>query len=378
MKPKIDLPYTYEQPRRGGKVAYYFRPPSRAKWDEKNIRLPHDRALRKGDGSPEEIAAVIADAKRLLRRLRDERSLNNFPRGSLADLMAEWRESSHWAGLQPKTKAHYLGAWKHVEAWSAENNHPHIAKLTWPKLVRYMKRFEDRPRTHESVRQLIKMLSDRALDEGYIERSVFEGKSAYRWKVAKRKVSEKLRWDWNHVMCAVDYFDARGWPNIGTATLIGFDLMQYPSMIIAMRAGHEYDPETGEFVFDRDKTGVSVRVTVSSMLRERLAGREGYLVTGRRGDPYRTRTALPQKFRALIQEHPIEDLRAMQMNWLRHSGVFEADRAGLTDRMIASIGGWKQTAEVRRILDKHYRKPDGVLASEGMALREALRVRHVE
>jgi len=53
--------------------------------------------------------------------------------------------------------------------------------------------------------------------------------------------------------------------------------------------------------------------------------------------------------------------------------VFEARHAGPGIEAIADIGAWKSSGSVQAVIEKHYRVPNGKLASEGQAKREAYR-----
>ena len=147
--------------------------------------------------------------------------------------------------------------------------------------------------------------------------------------------------------------------------------MQYPEQVSGFRRGDHYDPKSGEFIYNRNKTNVPCRVSVSRTLRWFLRKSDLYLVVSEEtGKPY-TSGVLAKTFRRILQRADV--LTTFQMRWLRHSGVFEARRAGLDLETIADIGAWKSSGAVQAVIDKHYRVPDGRLASEGQVKRQAYR-----
>lgn len=366
--------YVVRQGRPNGKVDFNFRVPARLRpknW-AKNIRLPRDETKRTRDASPTEVACVIQDGEELnalLDAARQGAPAGGYVKGSLPWLMTRFRQSGEWPAKK-KTVNWYEGAWNYIEPWSKKNGHKSVTGLKWPRIYNFIIRFESLPAAHRQVRTLLRKLCAIAVDEGIIPQSPFLGQERRRWKTKASEYSSEA-WEYAHVRKAVKAFLKSDRRSLAIATLIGFELMQYPEQIAGFRRGEHYDARTGEFCFKRNKTGQPCRVTVSRTLRWFLRDCDLYLVVSEEtGRPY-TEGVLAKTFRRMLKG--VKGLNTFQMRWLRHSGVFEARRSGLDIETIADIGAWATPKSVDNVINKNYRLPDGKLASEGQRKREEYR-----
>ncbi len=379
---KLNLPrYVVPKPQKSGTL-HYFQVPKKLRpegWPA-TVRLPIKSEERVGGRA--EMLAVIRDGDKLNRKLDEERDMarRGVTRGP-AEGTLPWLNTSYqtdpdvdFRALAKRTKESYDQAARKILLWSEKIDppHPHVAQLDWPFIKQFLDVFSDRPHTKRIVRAYLKLLLDHAVDKGVLRENPIPLNRRTRRKNKNQRTL--VVWSDALVQSAVDLCDQAGAPSMGTAILIGFDLMQYPDQIIGMRRHQDYLPETGEFQFERNKTGVPVRVNASRRVRARLSkSRTLYLVVNEEtGQPWRRR-AFNDRFRAIMDSD--ERTKGVQFGWLRHSGVIESDQAGLTEKQIADIGGWKSTQSVKNILDSHYRIRDPIVANLGQKRREGWRAR---
>jgi len=356
---------------------WFFKVPARLRPEDwpASIRLPTDPRLRSRQESAEQSEAIFTDGNRLNRELAESRSngLTEGPgKGTLPWLMDQWINSDDWPEKQ-NTQRLYLEGWKRLNIWSEKNNHAHVKHLSWPPIFKLITGFEGTPGIQKIVRVVLKRLLQMAADQGLITVSPFVGNDDMR-RWAKPKSDYKVQiWDIEKVRYAVRLCDDAGKSSIGTAIMIGFDLMQYPSQISLLQRGRHYDPKTGAFDFERNKTGerVHAKATGDLVKRLELTKDQMYLVISEHtGRPY-NRASMTAAFRYIMKGH--EGMEDFQMRWLRHSGVFEARRAGLSDKDIATIGGWKSTGAIQHVLNTNYFVKDDERADQGQDAREMLR-----
>lgn len=378
---RLNLPrYVVPKERKSG-TSYYFQVPKRLRpegWSA-TVRVPIKE--RERVGGEDEMLAAIRDGKALNLRLDKAREMER--RGQQAgpeEGTLPWLNQSYqndpdvdFASLGKRTKEGYDQAAKKIMLWSKQISppDPHVSRLDWPFIKQFLDVFSDRPHTKRIVKVYLKLLLDHAVDHGAIRENPIPKNRRARRKKARRTITI---WSDELVQLAVDICDRAGARSMGTCILIGMDLMQYPDQIIGMRRGVDYLPETGEFEFERNKTGEPVRVNASRRVRARLAQEsELYLIINEEtGQPY-ARRAWNARFRELMDSD--ERTKGLEFGWLRHSGVVESDRAGLSEKQIADIGGWKSTQSVKNILDSHYRIRDSVVANLGQKRREGWRAK---
>lgn len=368
----MDLPRYVSRIQRKTGAAYYFVIPKRLRpegWP-KTIRLPKDKAKRTGGET--EIRAVIADAEKLNEKLDAARQQDGTAaeKGTLPWLMADWRRQAAWTALKPKTREFYEQGWVHIQKWADANRNPHVERMKWPTIYKLVMVYDDRPAVQRQVRQVLQRLFAIAIDRGVIDVNPWVGQEKRRWRT-KASEQKKQIVRWADVEKMVGLCQAAGYPSMGIAVAIGFDLMQYPEDIIQMRFGAEYEPAEGLFVFERSKTGVPVAVPASPYTRVLIGERDRmFLVqcetTAR---PYKKRH-FNTVFRKCMAGTPYE---TFEFRWLRHSGVAEADEAGVAENAIDAIGAWKPGGSGKAVRDHHYRTQNPTLAHAGQTARLAYR-----
>lgn len=350
-------------------IVKHNRPPE---WP-KTIRLPIDPAERTRDAA--EVAAVARDGKRLNKQLDAMRKGRieeaEGERGTLPWLMAQWRKSQDWKRIKPKTQQFYEDGWKHVRKWSSHQRspHPQISTIKWPTIYNLVTVYSDRPGVQRQVINVLQRLFQIAFDKGVISENPWSDQKNRRWQ-SRKETQKKQTVTWREVEQIARICDEEGFPSMGTAVMIGFDLMQYPEDIIGMRFGEHYSAKDGVFMFDRAKTGVPAETPASAALIERIgqADRMFLVVYEKSGRPY-TRRHFNRIFRECMKDTPFAEF---QFRWLRHSGVKESDDAGVDERAIDAMGAWKPGAG-RNVRNSNYRLHNADLAREGMSKRESFR-----
>lgn len=365
--------------RPNGRIDFFFLVPAGQRphaWAP-SIRLPHDVALRTRDGSPAELRAVEADAEKLNAQIDEIRTgvkKGDTP-GSLPWLIARWQIDDRYgyATLSKGTMRQYDMAVRRLLLWHRMQPFETVSEIRWPHIVRFLDAFRDRKGTSALVRTVLKQLFDVGKDFGYCEVNPFIGEEK---RVSRRSIVKRdpfKRWTFERVEKAVALCDLKGSPSIGTAILVGFDMMQYPAQIIAMRRGHEYRPPF--FVYERNKTGEDGVVKASQRVQDRLSGAGLYLfINEHTGRPW-LRDAFVKRFREIMDADP--ETHGLEFRHLRHCGAMEARRAGASWDDIATTGAWKTVrsaeAAISPVIDMFYRLPDFEGASASMEKREALR-----
>lgn len=347
----------------GGKRFYFEIPKAQRPKDwPPSIRLPND---------PVELMQRGKELNKRLDDIRAKRAEAGYnERGSLEWLMEEWRKSPEWANIKPKTQQFYEDGWKHVTRWSQKNKRPNVAGIKWPTIHKLVSVYTDRPGVQRQVINVLQRLFQIAHDRGIIEENPWADQKRRRWQ-SKKAIQAKQTVTWREVEQMARICDEAGFPSMGTAVMIGFDIMQYPEDITGMRFGEHYNAKEGVFTFDRAKTGIPAIVPASDDLRDRIgqADRMFLVVYEKTGQPY-TRRHFNRIFREIMQNTPYA---AFQFRWLRHSGVKEADAAGLDERAIDAMGAWKPGGSGKAVRDAHYRNHSADLAKDGMNKRERFR-----
>lgn len=341
------------------------------------IRLPVNKEKRTRDASPAELRAVEEDAARYNEQVDARRTgVTKADRpGSIPWLIKKWEHDERYGfrTLSAGTRRQYLMASRRILLWHQVQPFETAADIRWPHVVRFLDAFRDRAGTLALVRSVLKQLFDVAKDYGYCEVNPFIGEE----RRVNRRLSPKRppfkRWTYERVQRAVELCDAAGHPSIGTAILIGFDMMQYPAQVLAMRRGHEYRPPY--FVYRRNKTDEEGVVRASQRVQDRLQG-AGLYIVGKEPDGRRWRyNAFIRRFNTILAQDP--ETEGLEFRHLRHCGAMEARRAGADWDDIATTGAWKTVrsaeAAISPVIDMFYRIPDFEKASAAMDKREALR-----
>lgn len=347
----------------GERVDYYFEipKPQRPRNWPASIRLPDD---------PVELVKRGREINKRLDAVRKGEAEEGYTaQGSLEWLMADWRKSPEWSRLKPKTQTFYEQGWNHIKKWSDRNKRPHVASIQWPTIYKLVTIYHERPGTQREVINVLQRLFQIATDKGIIKENPWANHKNRRWQ-SKKDRQAKQTIDYAGVLELAGICDARGFPSMGTAVMIGFDIMQYPEDIIGMRFGTHYSAAERVFRFDRAKTGVPAEIPASAALAARIGEQDRMFIVvfEKTGRPY-TRRHFARVFRDCTKGTKFE---TFQFRWLRHSGVKECDDCGIDERSIDAMGAWTPGAG-KQVRDSNYRQHNVQLAADGMAKRERFR-----
>lgn len=280
--------------------------------------------------------------------------------GTLPDVITKYRESNLYLDLTDRTKKDYHGYLKQIEDWSEKNKHPHIKKLTIPVIVKYLNKFEQTPVKQKRMKNILSLLCEVALMEGYLEiNPVRQGIKLRRRVTEKRKL---VLWGEKDVDDFVDACDARGLHSLGSIALTMIETAQRKGDVLNMRTGVDY--KDGQINITQSKTQKPVWMNATQKLRARLAKHPSnnfYLfVNENTGKKWLDMTAT-HKARDILDEIGMNDHILME---LRHSRVNYLYELGFDDATIISMTGHEKPETMRR----HYReKINQELANKGVA-----------
>ena len=372
--------YVAEKKRPDGKVDFFFAVPARLRPDgwPATIRLPKDISVRTRTGSIAERHAVEIDAAVENAKLDEIRAgvVKGEAPGTIPWLIARWQTDDRYAysTLSRGTILQYDMAVRRIMLWHKMQPFASAGEITWPDVVKFLDAFHDRRAMLQLVRAVLRQIFDVGKDFGYVAVNPFAGeeKRVTRRKGVKQPKTFKL-WTAARLARAVELCDTAGFPSIGTAILVGFDMMQYPATILPMRRGVEY--KAPFFAYRRSKTDEEGLVRASEAVQRRLEGDTLFLfICEGTGKPW-NRGYFNATFRRIMDTDP--ETEGLLFKHLRHCGAAEARRSGARWDEIADIGAWKsvRSAEdtISQVMDAHYRVPDYEAADAVMRKREALR-----
>lgn len=374
---KLDFPpyVIVKPPRKDGTHRVVFLVPARLRpsgWPAERT-LPCTGTRTGNLNDPDEVARIIADAKRLhaellAARLGAEPSDRPYSIPALARI---WQDANgnYWPGLKPRTRRFYEKVMAaHILPWSAANKDPDIRTLTRPAALAFLRTFDDRPHAKKHVRATLSQLLTVAQDEGWITDNPVQG---IRFKGPPR--ARVTLWTRQDVDQHVDAAIARGW--IGGARLI-LGLWETCARVtdaMIWRRGEHYDPVTGMFNYDTNKTSEEVAdLPISSRLQQLLNDPVSlHLVTDMRGLPYepvRDDNRLTHDFRRLNDAVCASGGRRLVLRQLRHSAINDALDAGATPEGVQST-----TAHASERTMKIYVRRSAKRATEVQRLRGIVR-----
>lgn len=372
--------YVVVKERPNGRVDFFFSIPAKNRPDgwPPTVRLPKDVSLRTRTGAAAELAAVEADAAVENEKLDRARSgvVNGQTPGTIPWLIARWQTDDRYAydTLSRGTKNQYDMAVRRIMLWHDMQPFSSAGDITWPDVVKFLDAFHDRRGMLSLVRAVLRQIFDVGKDFGYVAVNPFAGEEK---RVTRRKQRQEPKtfklWTAARLTRAVELCDAAGFRSIGTAIMVGFDMMQYPATILPMRRGVEY--KAPFFAYRRSKTDEEGVLRASMAVQERLKGDTLFLfICETTGKPW-NRGFFNATFRRIMDQDP--ETEGLLFKHLRHCGAAEARRAGASWDQIADIGAWKsvRSAEdtISQVIDTHYRIPDYAAADGVMSKREALR-----
>lgn len=353
----IDLPpYLVVKRRARRPDAHYFQVPARLRpegWPA-TIRLSDD------------LATACVEARKHHERLKAERATAAPPRddtGTLPWLIRSFERSDAYKALRPRSQQAYQYPARIVVEWSAKANHPPVAKITRPAILKFLSALEDTPSTRLAVASYLRTLLTHAQDLGLIETN-----PASRLRLKRPKAKVRI-WSREEFDAVVTWLDAHGRQQLVTALWIALTIGQREGDVLRLQEPRDY--RNGVFRFWQSKTGAYVTVPAPDRLRQRIAARprgQIPLVANEvTGVGYNLRT-LNKWLRKATRDLGLDDLRFMH---LRHTAVVEMARAGCEVPEIASITGHSLRG-VTKILE-HYLPRDSEVARNAIAKLDAYR-----
>jgi hypothetical protein len=379
---------------RHGRLEFRFQLPKKVRpegWSA-TIRLPLDEELRTGRGDAAELNAVLPDAQMLYKRFEDARKLGlpvkpdepSF--GSLPWLASIYREDQHddfgYRSLKPSTKADYDTYINRIIEWSDEvrkaagmRDHPSVSLISYQHIRPFLRRFSNRPRTQERIRQMLDTLFQVAVAEAVISINPMKETAKLKKRGGRKKktVSDVL---WTTEEHEAFFEEALKQGRKGVFIVCAWMRWQAHRQIdgaLLHRSWFEGDPLSAEWIrFDISKTVTDARIPSSAEFRQclRLAFADGIIPFGHMavnedtGLPYISKTGrVSRAFNKHVRQilEPL-GLGHKKVSHLRHTAIIEMARAGLSVHQIRS----RTRHSIKTVVDilEHYLPPDEALSLE--------------
>lgn len=308
--PKPRPPYLIRDVSRHGKTRWYYRPPGRPRvrlpdeYDSPAFKAAYDAAVR---GQP--VAPQSGKA------------------GTLAWLVAQYREAPAWRSLSPATRRQREGILAKVLASAGDAP---ISSIDRRAIVEGRDRRADTPAAARHFIETMRGLFQWALDAEYVAADPTQGVKG------PRKTGPGFH-TWTEDECAI--FE-RCWP-IGTRERLAFDVLLWTGLRRgdAVRVGWQHVRD-GLLSIETQKTGEPVYIPLLSPLRASLEagplGRETWISgTGRR--PL-TKESFGNWFRGACNEAGLAHCSA---HGLRKAGATRAAESGATVNQLEAMFGWR-------------------------------------
>lgn len=372
----VKLPRYVIARKRGKATVYYFQVPARLRPDgfAAAQRLPIDEARRSGRGDAAEIAAVVADGKRLYEMLLKDRSgIDREPdHGTMAWLIRSYEKTERFSTRAKATQSSYAGSARVVTGWADRavletGSQPLVKDFTRPALLQFLDTLSNLPSKRNAVARYLGVLMKHAIDKGIITVSPATNMHL---TIPESRV---VLWTPDELDAVVKSADDAGRPSIGTAVLIAHEAGQRQGDILKLQEPRDYDRKEGVLRFWQNKTNSYVTIPATDRLKVRLAGRDQaqlVLVVSETNHKRYTSREFKKAFRKIAIAAGLKNLWFMH---LRHTAVVNYARAGCTVPEIASITG-HTVGSVNNIL-KHYLPRDSELAKGAVAKLERAKAR---
>jgi hypothetical protein len=324
--------------------------------------------------------------------------------GSVAALIADYRDSRWWSKLAPRTRQSYEWCLDAIETWAGDVQ----ARAITPPAVQafyesHMRRVEgagrkrqviETPAKAAAIIRVLRLLLEVGVRLGYLRPGT---NPAAKPGIAYQRQREPRPWSDAEVAHMAAVADALGWRSMGTAILLNHWIGQRETDLIALPP---WAFEAEALVFRQGKTGrrMALPVYLVPHLVERLKAEaarqaEAPVVALTAAKAARTRPLLlrhegtgeawnEHTFRHVFAEvravavagdaerglAPMPSCAALIFRELRHTAVTALHELGVDEQGIAGITG-HAPGSVRAILDRHY-----IVRTEKAAAR-AFRVR---
>ena len=369
--PSVKLAYVIARPRKDGTFRVKFFVPERLRpygWPAERT-LPFTGTRTGNLNDADEVARIFADAKSLYEQLMNARlGAEPGPKPySIPALARIWQdpEGFYWPRLKPRTRRFYEKVMAtHVIPWSTVNGDPDVRSLKRPMVVTFLRTFKDYPHVAKHVRATLQSLMTVALDEGWMELNPVAGIKL----VGPAKTHVDL-WTAADVDQHIDEAIAMGWIGGARLVLALWETCARVTDAMVWRRGEHYDPASGMFSYDTNKTDEEVAdLPISARLQDLLnTPLTLHLVTDPAGLPYepvRDDNRLTKDFRRLNDRCASKGGRRLVLRQLRHSAINDAIDKGATLEGVQSA-----TAHASERTVKIYVRRNNKRATEVQRLR---------
>ncbi len=314
-------------------------------------------AWRRGQPAPDAPAAAIALARR-----------KAPPRGTVAALVLDYKESRWWQSLAPRTRKEYGWALDLIERWAGDQP---VGAITAPAVQAFYeglrRRVEGRGKARRVVEtparaaaavRVLRLLLQVGVRLGYVTDN-----AAARPAISHRRQREPVLWSAAAVCHMAATADRLGWRSVGTAILLNEWIGQRVADVLALPA---WSLESAGLVLRQGKTGRQVALPVHLVphLVDRLRAEAARPGTVRSLSHLLLHDRTHQPWHLSTFEHAFAEIRAeaakampdcadLLFRELRHTAVTRMHEAGLEALAISSITG-HTPGSVQAILDRHY------------------------
>ncbi len=253
-------------------------------------------------------------------------------RGTLGNVIEQYRASDEFLRLRPKTKESYDRA---LFSFNALLGEMPVEDMTRNLMRKFLSKFADRPATQQQALKALRTVDKWAVSYDLMAMSMTMG--------IKVKGGSGAREPWTDAEIALALEHARG--PLPKLILLAAETGQRAGDLVRMR-WPQLDTSGDRWRIDvtQQKTALALWVPVTRTLRAALETWDrslGYMVTKPDGKPY-TRPELSSAWNRERDQNPaLEPLRARKLSFhgLRASAVIRLRRLGLTDAEVASIIG---------------------------------------
>jgi integrase len=253
-------------------------------------------------------------------------------KGSLAWLVARYKESGHFAGLKPSTRRMRDNI---MQAVCKKYGHVEFAAITQATMTQAM---EDRAKTPHAANNFLKVfrkLFQWAVKNGYLQVNPC---------VAVERISVQSDGFHAWTLDQVEKYQARH--PVGTKARLALDLLLYTGLrrsdIVTVGRQHVRD---GVIVLKTQKTGSTVYIPIFPKLRESIdatkTGDLAFLSTAS-GRPFGSAASFGNWFAARCEEAGLP--KECRAHGLRKAGATMAAEEGATVHELMAMYGWTRTS----------------------------------
>lgn len=301
MKP--DIPYLHRITRPSGRIDYYYR-----RSGYPRVRLP---APTDPDFSAAYHAAGGGDIA------------VSVQSGTVAAVIAAYRESPEYAALSPASRAYYETALRELEQRFSDKR---IAALKTPKVIELRDEKRDRPSAANNLLAVLSVLCEQARMRGLRHDNPVAG-------VRRLKTGEWRAWTQDEL----DAFRER-WPS-GTMERRAFALALYTTQRVSdLIAMTQADRRDGAIKVTQGKTGRELWIPEHPALAEELSHcRDFVLLLHGRKRPFSHQTKFSTWFKRAIRAASLSE--DCVTHGLRKAGITALAEAGCSDAEIQAVSG---------------------------------------